>query len=219
MKIMIIGATGMAGSAVTAEAARRGHEVTAIARSQQHLAQLQNEFPTIHVLAKDAFDLTTDDLAGAQVIVDAFAAGPSEAGQHVDLAKKLVKMYADTTTPRLFFILGAGSLKTGDDKHLFVDDIAQDPKSDAFIAIPKAQLEELHYLQGVKDVNWVGVSPSADFHKGVETDYTTGTDELLVSPDGHSVTTSGTMGVAILNEIEKPQHHQARFTVADRDQD
>lgn len=40
MKIMIIGATGMAGSAITKLALERGHDVIAIGRSEEKLANL-----------------------------------------------------------------------------------------------------------------------------------------------------------------------------------
>ena len=39
MKITVIGATGMIGSRVVAEAARRGHEVTAVSRSGDSLVR------------------------------------------------------------------------------------------------------------------------------------------------------------------------------------
>lgn len=67
MKIMIIGATGMAGSAITATALDRGHEVVAIGRSADKLAALpQNEHLTTRAI--DAFALTTADLQAVDVV-------------------------------------------------------------------------------------------------------------------------------------------------------
>ncbi|MFV0413535.1 MAG: NAD(P)-dependent oxidoreductase, partial [Oscillospiraceae bacterium] len=57
------------------------------------------------------------------------------------------------------------------------------------------------------------VSPSAEFVAGDATTPVVGKDHLLVSSNGQSVVTSGTMAVAILNEIEKPQFIRTRFTV------
>jgi putative NADH-flavin reductase len=42
-----------------------------------------------------------------------------------------------------------------------------------------------------------------------------GRDELLIAPDGSSQVTTGTMAVAILDEIEHPTHQRERFTVRD----
>jgi len=215
MKITIIGATGMTGSALVAEALRRGHSVTALARSAEKLATLPAN-PNLTTKVQDAFTLTAADLTTTDVVIDAFATAPSLAFQHVDLATRLVAELRETTHPRLVFILGAGSLQTGDDHHLFVNDIAKDPNATAFLSIPQNQLKELKFLRDVDNVNWVGVSPSANFHPGDATPFLMGDDELLVNANQESGTSAGTMAVAILDEIEHPQHHQARFTVADK---
>ena len=46
MKIAVIGASGNAGSRISAELARRGHSVTAIARHPEKIAALANVTPT-----------------------------------------------------------------------------------------------------------------------------------------------------------------------------
>ncbi|GEO69156.1 NAD(P)-dependent oxidoreductase [Levilactobacillus acidifarinae] len=215
MKILIIGATGMAGSALVTEALGRGHQVTALARSTEKLAQLPtNDQLTTKV--QDAFALTTADLTAYDAVIDAFATAPAQAYRHVDLATHLVAQLRDTTTPRLAFILGAGSLTTGTDHHLFVRDIEQDPQAAAFVSVPQNQLAELTFLRTVTNVNWVGVSPAANFHPGPAVPAIQGTDELLANAQGTSGTSAGTMAVAILDELTTPKHHQTRFTVADR---
>jgi putative NADH-flavin reductase len=150
------------------------------------------------------------------VIINAYATEPFKAYKHVDLASKLVALFRETNTPRLFFILGAGSLKTGDDQHLFVEDIRNHPGSEAWISIPENQLKELLFLKEVDNVNWVGVSPSAIFEIGEKKELVLGKDELLVASDNSSHTTTGTMAVAIIDEIENPTHYQERFTVRDK---
>ncbi|AVK60666.1 NADH-flavin reductase [Lactobacillus sp. CBA3605] len=215
MKIMIIGATGMTGSALVTTALDRGHQVLAVARSAEKLAALPAH-ANLTTQVKDAFSLTKADLSAVDIVVDAMASAPDHAYLHVDLATKLVATLRQTTAPRLVFILGAGSLTTGDDHHLVVRDIESDPANDAFVAIPKNQLSELTFLRTVTNVSWVGISPAADFHDGPATPAIIGTDTLLVNAQGQSVTTSGTMAVAVLDEIEHPQHHQTRFTVANQ---
>ncbi|QMU08725.1 NAD(P)-dependent oxidoreductase [Levilactobacillus suantsaii] len=214
MNITIIGATGMAGSALVTAALQHGHSVTAIARSAEKLAQLpQDEHLTTR--AQDAFGLTKADLSHSDAVIDAFATAPAQAYLHVDLAAHLVAQLRETTSPRLVFILGAGSLLTGADHHLFVHDIEQDPNAAAFVAVPQNQLAELTFLRTVTNVNWVGVSPAADFHAGDAQSALYGTDELLKNDQGKSETSAGTMAEAIIAELETPKHHQVRFTVAD----
>lgn len=215
MKIMVIGATGMAGSAVVAEALRRGHQVVAVARSTAKLATLGTN-ANLTTQVTDAFALTAADLTAVDAVVDAFATAPAKAYLHVDLAAHLVAQLRDTTTPRVAFILGAGSLFTGADHHLFVRDLEKDPHAADFIQVPQNQLKELNFLHDVDNVNWFGVSPAADFHPGEAVPALLGTNDLLVNAAKQSGTSAGTMAVTLLDELERPQHHQTRFTVADK---
>lgn len=212
MKIGIIGATGQAGSAVFQEATARGHETVAIVRDTARAVKvLGAQAP---VLERDAFALTAEDLAVFEVVVNAFGTTPDQAHLHVDLARHLVER-ADAQRPRLVFILGAGSLITGGDRHLFVEDLRKAPDAQAWISIPEQQLLQLEFLRTVRQVQWVGASPQALFAPGEATEPVLGGDELLVAGDGQSHTTSGTMAVALLEEIENPKHRNTRFAVGD----
>lgn len=67
MKIAVVCANGKAGQLIVKEALDRGLDVTAVVRSE-------NKSAATKVLAKDLFDLTAADLAGFDVVVDAFGA-------------------------------------------------------------------------------------------------------------------------------------------------
>lgn len=210
MKIAIIGATGMAGTALYKESVSRGHEVTAIVRSKEKAVSLLGD--GITVIEKDVFALTKSDLEGFDVIVNAFATAPAKAYLHLDLAAKLVGMFRETESPRLFFILGAASLLDESGK-LFLDTLKTIPDAAAWISIPTEAYKALNFLRSIENVNWVGVSPSAEFVAGEATVPVLGRDHLLTSSEGKSIVTSGTMAVAILDEIEHPQFIRTRFTV------
>lgn len=212
MKIAIIGATGMAGRAVFREAEARGHEATAIVRDGGRALRLLGG--DARVLAKDAFGLQKSDLSDFDVVVDAFSAPPAKAYLHVDLAARLTALFRETQKPRLFFILGAGSLLDENDRP-FVETIRKQPGSEAWISIPEAQFHELAFLRGVDNVNWVGVSPSAVFQEGERHVPKLGGDHLLRSADGTSHVTNATVAAAILDEIEHPSVKNNRFTVSD----
>ena len=71
MKIAVVAANGKAGQLIVKEALAQGLDVTAIVRHTNHsLAQ--------RVIEKDLFDLTRDDLAGFDAVVDAFGAWTPE---------------------------------------------------------------------------------------------------------------------------------------------
>ncbi|MCQ9386916.1 NAD(P)-dependent oxidoreductase [Brevibacterium moorei] len=213
MRIGVIGATGMAGSAIYKEAVKRGEDVVALVRDAQKAQDVLGASGE-QVQVVDAFALTSADLEGFDAIVDAFATAPDLAEQHIELAKHLVSI-AGATKPRLVFILGAGSLLAGEDKHFHVEDIAKVPGSEAWINIPSQQKLELDYLRTVEGVDWVGASPQDAFIPGEATTPKLGGDELMFAADGKSHTTNGTMAIAILDELQNPQHRNTRFTASD----
>lgn len=213
MKIAIIGATGMAGTALYEESVSRGHEVTAIVRDKDKAVSLLGD--GVKVIVKDVFELTQSDLKEFDVIVNAFATTPAKAYLHLDLAAKLVGFFRETQSPRLFFILGAASLLDENDK-LFLDTLKTIPDAASWISIPTEAYKTLNFLRSIENVNWVGVSPSIEFIAGDATVPVIGKDHLLTSSSGKSVVTSKTMAVAIMNEIENPQFINTRFTVCNQ---
>lgn len=215
MKTFIIGATGMAGEAIVAEAVKNGIKVVANGRNVEKLTQLKEKYPAISILEKDAFSLTADDFAGMDVIVDAFSTSPVQAYRHVDLATKLVAMFRNQKT-RIAFILGAGSLYADQSKERLVyDNIRSDDSTKAWRATPENQLYELEFLRNVHNVNWFGISPAISFVPGQKSEsILTGTDFALRNDNGASETTSGTMGYAMVQELLHQRHEQERFTVA-----
>lgn len=210
-KIGIIGATGNAGSSIFKESCERGHELTAVVRDQGKAEEMFGK--NINIIEKDAFELLRSDLENFDVVVNAFGTSPTQAKFHVDLAQNLVSLFREAeNSPRLFFILGAGSL-LDENGELFVETIRQAPNSEEFIAVPEQQIEELDYLRKVESVDWVGVSPGAEFKEGEAADFKIGRDHILKNNEGDSYTTSGTLAKAILDEIENPQFKNERFTV------
>lgn len=213
-KVGIIGATGMAGLATFKAAQNAGLDVTAIVRNANKAKQ--NLGSDIQILETDAFNLTKSDLEQFDVVVDAFATAPEQAYLHTDLAAHLVAVLRETDSPRLIFILGAGSSFVGnvEQRHYAYDDIKADPNNAAWQSIPENQLYELNFLKDVKNVNWTGISPGQLFVPGeLATKILYGKDDMLFDEQGRSQTTSETMAKAIIDEIITPAHKQERFIV------
>ena len=72
MKLAVVCANGRVGQLVVKEAVERGLDVTAVIRADE------NKTVTSQVIKKDLFDLTKEDLAGFDVVVDAFGAWQEE---------------------------------------------------------------------------------------------------------------------------------------------
>lgn len=133
MRLAIIGATGMAGTALYREGVSRGHEVTAIVRNKDKAVSLLGR--DVKIIEKNVFDLSRSDIDGFDVVINAFSTSPDKAYLHLDLAAKLIALFRETERPRLFFILGAGSLLDQEGK-LFLDTIKTAPNAESWISIP-----------------------------------------------------------------------------------
>ncbi|WP_348623834.1 NAD(P)-dependent oxidoreductase [Paenibacillus peoriae] len=207
MKIAVIGATGKAGSNIVKEALDRGHEVTAIVRDSAKVTENRAT-----VVQKDVFDLKTDDLKGFDVVVNAFAAPLGQEHLHVDAGNVLIEGLRNVSGTRLIVVGGAGSLFTDESQTLLVKDAPGFP--DFVYPTANNQGKNLEVLRGTSDLNWTFISPSAEFALGKRTgSYQVGKDTLLVNSKGASYVSYEDYAVAVVDEIEKPQHLNQRFTV------
>ena len=215
LSIGVIGATGMAGSAITKEALKQGLNVKAFVRNESKARDMFGDQATYSVI--DVFAIQKPDIVDLDVVVDAFSPGhdPSKAQQHIELAEHLVDLVKGQDKPRLFFILGAASLYIGSG-HRLIERLEGLPNKEQFIATPRAQSKEYEFLSNVKDVNWVAISPSSNFVPGDLADYELGHNDLLRNDAGKSEVTSGTVGKAIVDEIVNPTHRNERFTVVNK---
>ncbi|WP_296332994.1 NAD(P)H-binding protein [Veillonella sp. LMAG:90] len=103
MKIAVVSSNGKVGRLVVAEAFRRGFDVTGFARSE-------NKSDTTKFVQKDIMDITKEDLAGFDAVVDAFGTfAPDTLDLHTKPLMHLSDAVANTDT-RLLVVGGAGSL-------------------------------------------------------------------------------------------------------------
>ncbi|MED3888836.1 NAD(P)-dependent oxidoreductase [Peribacillus frigoritolerans] len=208
MKIGIIGASGKAGSLILKEALTRGHEVTAIVRDEARV-QIQGA----SVLEKDIFDLKAEDIKVFDVVVNAFGAAPGKEHLHVDAGKILIEAMKGAPQTKLIVVGGAGSLFVDEAKTIRVLDTPEFPKE--YFATAFNQSKNLGDLQNATDIQWTFISPSAFFDpQGNRTGrYKLGKDNLLVNSKGESYVSYADFALAVLDEIENPQHINQRFTV------
>ncbi|WP_339280906.1 NAD(P)-dependent oxidoreductase [Lysinibacillus sp. FSL P2-0066] len=205
MKIAVIGATGKAGQKIVEEAVQRGHEVTAIVRSA---AKVTAALP---VIEKDVFDVTQEDVKGFDVVVNAFGAPAGQEDLHVKAGRHLISIFQGIST-KLVVVGGAGSLFVDPEKKVRVMDTPDFPAM--YLATAQNQGQNLQDLQQ-SSITWTFISPSAFFDpEGPRTGhYTAGVDHLLVNDAGESYVSYADYAVAVVDELENPQHVNSRFTV------
>lgn len=207
MRIAIIGASGKAGRLILKEAVSRGHEVTAIVRDASKI-----DDKNVVVMEKTIFDLTSDDVKEFEVVVNAFGAPLGEEQAHVDAGHALIEALKGTDT-RAIIVGGAGSLYVDENKTLMVMETPDFP--DIFTPTAKGQGRNLQELQETATITWTFISPSAMFDaEGKRTGaYQSGKDHLLVNSKGESYISYADYAIAVVDEIENPQHINERFTV------
>ncbi|WP_053376177.1 NAD(P)-dependent oxidoreductase [Paenibacillus sp. FJAT-27812] len=205
MKIAVIGAAGRAGSRIVEEAKSRGHQVTAIVRDPSKLASTQG----IEVLVKDVFE-TGAELAGFDAVVNSFSAKPGAEQQHVDVIKHLIAVLKQTPDTVLYNVGGAGSLLVDDNGTRLLET----PEFPAiYYATAKAQSDQLDVLRGEKELKWTFFSPAAIFEPGEKTGKVKlGNDHFLLNDNHESKLSMEDYASILLDEIERPQFPNQRFT-------
>ncbi len=208
MKIGVIGATGKAGGLILKEALSRGHEVTAIVRNASKLTEKD-----VPVLEKEVFDLSSEDLKGFDAVVNAFGTGLDNAHLHVEAGRRLIEALQGAPETRLIVVGGAGSLYVDEAKTIRLMDTPEFPKE--IMAIPENQGKNLEDLKNSTGIKWTFVSPAAFFNpEGKRTgSYQKGKDHVIVNSKGESYVSYADYAIAIVDEIEKAEHINERFTV------
>lgn len=206
MKIAVICANGKAGKLIVKEAVTRNLDVTAVVRGD-------NQTVAENVLKKDLFDLTTADLNGFDVVIDAFGAWTEELlPQHSTSLKHLCDILSGTDI-RLLVVGGAGSLYVNPEHTVQVSDGPDFPA--IFLPLAKAQGKALAELRERNDVKWTFISPAADFQANGERTgkYILGGEELTLNSKGESVISYADYAIAMIDEATEGNHIQERISV------
>ncbi len=206
MKIAVVCANGKAGKLIVSEAVARGLDVTAVVRGE-------NKTDAKSVLNKDLFDLTSEDLKGFDVVVDAFGAWTEDTlPMHSTSLKVLCDALSGTDT-RLLVVGGAGSLYVNPEHTACVSDGPDFP--DIFKPLAAAMAKALGELRQRTDVKWTYVSPAGDFQADGEKSgkYILGGEELTLNSKGESIISYADYAIAMVDEIVSGNHIQERISV------
>ena len=207
MKIAVVAATGKAGRKIVKEAKDRGFEVEAFARRDAEIDGADN------VVVKDIFDITKEDLAGFDAVVDAFGAWTEDVlEQHSTTLKHLCDVLSGTDV-RLLVVGGAGSLYVNPEHTATVSDGEDFP--DMFKPLAGAMAKALGELRERNDVKWTYISPAGDFQADGERSgkYILGGEELTLNSKGESIISYADYAIAMVDEIEKGDHIGQRISV------
>lgn len=206
MKIAVVCANGRVGKLVTKEAVSRGLDVTAVVREK-------NESVAGRSIEKDLFDLTKEDLAAFDVIIDACGGWTAETIPSIPKAGIYLCDLLSGEDKRLLIVGGAGSLFVNKEHTVTVADGPDFP--DAFKPLAAAHQTLLDALRRRDDVKWTYISPAADFQaEGERTGkYIPGGEELTLNAKGESVISYADYAIAMVDEAVSGEHIRRRISV------
>lgn len=206
MKITVVGAAGMAGSRVIAEALRRGHHVTAVFRGSRP----DSLPPEVIAVRGDATDVDhmINLFAGTDAIVGATRPATGSEGDVTATTAALLDAAAVTGT-RALLIGGSAPLRSPSGGLVF-DDAQYVPS--AVRTIAAASIAQFDVCRG-HTADWVYLSPPALLEPGARSgEYRRGTTTLVVAPDGSSRISVEDLAIAVVDELENPGRER-HFTV------
>lgn len=207
-KVAIVCAAGKEGRLLVQEALSRGYEVTGFVRKESDAVD-----PVAKKVVKDLFDLTREDLAGFDAVIDAFGAWtPDTLPLHKTSLKHLCDILSGTKV-RLLVVGGAGSLYVNAEHTVQVKDLESFP--DAFKPLADNMGEALAQLRTRSDVLWTYLSPAGDFVADGERtgEYLVGGEEYFVNDKGVSRISYADYAIAMIDEVENANNIQKRFSV------
>lgn len=207
MKVAVVAANGRVGKLVVKELVDRGADVTAFAREDE------NGTAAERYVKADIMDLTAEDLAGFDAVVDAFGAwAPEGFPMHVKTSQHLCDLLSGTDA-RLLVVGGAGSLYVNPEHTLQVWETPDFPAE--FKGLAKAQVDELAELRPRDDVQWTFVSPAGDFQADGERtgEYILAGEELTLNERGESIISYADYALAMADEVLERSHPQQRISV------
>lgn len=210
--ITVIGGTGYAGSAIVAEAAARGHQVTALSRSLP-----DTPIPNVTYVQGDAADGATlsATMKGADVVVGALAPRGPLAGTFRDVYRSIARL-ADAEGVPLFVVGGYSSLRPAPGADRFVTDLSHIPAElhDEIRAGAALIIEDLPATPATLD--WVFVSPALRFGARMPRAslgrYRLG-DDVAVQPEDGGGISAADYALGFVDLIEKGEHHRAQVNL------
>ncbi len=210
-RIAVIGGSGYAGRHIVAEAVNRGHSVLSIARripSERQPGAIYIEGSLTDVPALLA------QLEGVDVVVSAVAPRGDMAGLVRPNIAALASVLPEGV--RLGVIGGAGGSLVAEGGERLVDlpTFSADYRPEALEAL--GVLEDLQSLSP-DTIDWFYIHPAGGFgawNPGERTgEYRKGGDVVVTDAEGESFISGPDLAVAVVDEIEHPQHPRGRFTV------
>jgi putative NADH-flavin reductase len=210
-RITVIGGTGYAGSAVVAEAASRGHQVTSLSRSLP-----AEPVEGVSYVQGDVLDeaAVSSVVSGAEAVVGAIAPRGPLADPFRDAYRTIARLVDAEGIP-LYVVGGFSSLRPAAGAPRVVEDLSEVPAELHHEILSGAALVIEDLPAAPETLDWVFVSPAAQFGSFAPGErlgqYRLG-DDVVVDPQGGSIS-GADYALGLVDLIEQGQHHRAHVNL------
>jgi uncharacterized protein len=201
MKVAHIGATGKVGGKILDELLHRGHKVTVISRHPEKAHANSN-------ITAARGDITEPEqlaalLKGHDAVISSAPFLPGTSFKLLDAVHK-------SGVKRYIAVGGAGSLEIAPGKLL--KDSGEIPAE--WMPAINEGAAFLKLLRADNQLDWTFFSPAALIGPGERTgQFRLGRDQLITGKDGKSTISYDDYAIALVDELERPQHIRTRFTI------
>jgi putative NADH-flavin reductase len=207
MNVVVYGATGNSGREIVKELLSRGHTVTGVSRNVSSLKPEKGLTAKADDLSN--VDATAAIIKGADAVVSAYAPPPDNTDALLGVTEREIAAVKKAGAARLLVVGGAGLLEVAPGVTL----IKSGHLPAEYLPIATSHEKALGVLRA-SDINWTYLSPAAYFVPGERTGkFRLGTKELIANAKGESRISFADYAIALVNEIEKPAHERASFSV------
>jgi putative NADH-flavin reductase len=211
MNVVLIGASGMIGSRVLKELVSRGHKVIAVVRDPSKVAA----GPGVTVVKGDVNDVAalTGILNGVDAVVLSYSPPPGNEQQVIPATQSLFTSMKRAGVKRVIVVGGAASLFVAPGVTL----LNSGHLPEQWKAIATAHRDLLDHLRSTNTgagLDWAYFSPAGFIQPGERTGkFRLGKDDLVVDRKGESRISAEDYAIALVDELERPQHVRERFTI------
>jgi hypothetical protein len=205
MKVVLFGASGMIGSRVLQELVSRGHQVTAVVRNPEKVTTAG-----VKVVKGDVTDAASiaATATGAEAAISAYAPPSTDVAALLPATRALLDGLEAARVRRVIVVGGAGSLEIA--PGLLLVDSGHLP--DEWKGIALAHRDVLPVLEA-SSLDWSCFSPAAFIQPGERTGkFRVGGKRLITDDKGESRISVEDYAVALVDELENPQHVRQQFT-------
>jgi putative NADH-flavin reductase len=215
MKLVLFGATGNVGQRIAAEALRRGHDVVGVVRDPAAVTPPDSRVRLVQGDATNA-ESVAEIVRGADAVVSAISPRPNTRGlpqpQLAENARALIAGLRKAGTKRVLYVGGASTLEIAPGRQLL--DEPNFPELYKAEALEGREALEIWRTEA-EGLDWTVLSPAIEIGPGERTGkYRTTNETMLFDANGKSFITFEDYAVAVLDELERPQHVGRRFGVA-----